>query len=146
MFKLNQLVLLPCHESIGKITYIDEDKMVIRVSPDINNDISETYDVILTSEGYLPHTKVSIIENIRFLEGENVFIKFINGTINIGKLSNIRIEKCPNGTINLVSDFISKNQVITVEINRCCKLSKLRKQLDNLLYENKLLNKEYFVG
>lgn len=144
MYKLNQLVLLPCHESIGKITYIDKDKMVVRVSPDINNNTGDTYDVILTPEGYMPHTKVTIIENIHFLEGENVIIKSIDGTIDIGKLSKIRVEKHVDGTINLVSDFISNNRITAVEVNKCYKLSTLRKQLDSLLYENKELNKKIF--
>lgn len=145
MYKLNQLILLPCHESIGKITYLDNEKMVVRVSPDINNNIGDTYDVILTPEGYLPHTKTLIIENIRFLEGENVMIKSLDSTFDIGKLSKIRVEKHIDGTINLVSDFISNNRITAVEVNECYKLSTLRKQLDGLLYENKELNKKIFV-
>ena len=144
MLKLNQLVLLPCHESIGKITYLDNEKMVVRISPEINNNTGDTYDVILTPEGYMPHTKVSIIENIHFLEGENVMIKSSDKTFDIGKLSRIRVKKHVDGTINLVSDFLSDNRITAVEVNKCYKLSTLRKQLDSLLYENKELNKKIF--
>ena len=71
-------------------------------------------------------------------------IKSIDGTFDIGKLSKIRVEKHFNGTISLVSDFISNNRITAVEVNKCYKLSYLRKQLDSLLYENKELNKKIF--
>ena len=70
MLKQDQLVLLPCHEAIGKVIFVNEEKAVIRVEKQ-----DETYDVILTPEGLLPHTTVSLIEMLRFKPGETIVVK-----------------------------------------------------------------------
>lgn len=140
MFRVNQLVLLPCHEAIGQIVYIDENKMVVRVSEDINHKKIDTYDVALTPEGYIPHTKVSLMERIPFYENENVYIKSLDGTIDIGKVSNFRVEKYPDSDcIQLVTDFTSSNRVTAVNLDKCFKLSQLKRQIDKYSRENENL-------
>lgn len=140
MFRVNQLVLLPCHEAIGQIVYIDENKMVVRVSEDINHKKIDTYDVTLTPEGYIPHTKVSLMERIPFYENENVYIKSIDGTIDIGKVSNFRVEKYPNSDcIQLVADFTSSTRVTAVSLDKCFRLSQLKRQIDKYSRENENL-------
>lgn len=139
MYKLNQLVLLPCHETIGRIVFKDfeSDKMVIRVSPEINHRELKAYDVQTTVDGFLPHTKVSIVEPLFFHENENVYIKSLDGTIDIGKISSIRVSKYPNSDIVvLIADFCSPNRVSAVELNKCYKLFNLKKQIDKLVREN----------
>lgn len=141
MYKLNQLVLLPCHEAIGQIVYIDKNKMVIRVSEEVNHKEIESYDVIVTPEGYIPHTKVTLIENIPFYENEIVYIKTKDGTLVIGKVSNFKVEAYANSDlIDLVSDFeYDNNKVMKVSLNCCEKLSQLKRQIDKCMFENKHL-------
>ena len=134
MFRINQLVLLPCHEAIGQIVYIDKNKMVVRVKK------IDTYDVTLTPEGYIPHTKVSLMERIPFYENENVYIKSLDGTIDIGKVSNFRVQTYPNSEcIELVADFISDNRITAVNMDKCFKLSQLKRQIDKCVEENRHL-------
>ena len=140
MFRINQLVLLPCHEAIGQIVYIDKNKMVVRVSEDVNHKKIDTYDVTLTPEGYIPHTKVSLMERIPFYENENVYIKSLDGTVDIGKVSNFRVQKYPDSEcIELVADFISDNRVTAVNMDKCFKLSQLKRQIDKHSRENENL-------
>lgn len=140
MFRVNQLVLLPCHEAIGQIVYIDENKMVVRVSEEVNHKKIETYDVTLTPEGYIPHTKVLLMERIPFYENENVYIKSVDGTIDIGKVSNFRVEKYPDSDcIELVADFTSPNRITAVSMDKCFKLSQLKRQIDKYSRQNEHL-------
>ena len=131
MFKLGQKVLLPIHEVIGEVVMVTETKTVIRVTG------KENYDFITTPEGFLPHTQVSMVENIMFTENENIFVKNNENQITIGKITNIRVIK-NNNNCELIADFRKEETEETriVALNECYKLFGLKKIIDKLCREN----------
>lgn len=136
MLKENQTVLLPIHEQLGKVIYVDCKKAVIRVTlPE------ETYDVIVTPEGLLPHTDVSLVQGIIFVNDENAFIKKDNVII-LGKITNIRVKNK-----ELICDFISgitePTKIIEeTPLDYVYKLFSLKKTIDKLCRQNDRFHKK----
>ncbi len=104
MLKLNQTVLLPIHETIGKVIDVNTSRAIIRVSNE-----KEVYDVLVTPNGNLPHTNCSIVEPLAFTENEFAFIERGNGLV-IGQISNLRVEQQ-----TVVCDFTVYRETETIE-------------------------------
>lgn len=129
MMKQDQLVLLPCHNAIGRVVFVSEEKAVIRVEKP-----NEVYDVIVTPEGLLPHTNVSIAERLLFRENENIFVKNGNNII-IGKIEKIEvIEQNEQATVNI--KLQTEKGTTNYSIDKCYKLYSLKKIIDKLCHEN----------
>ena len=129
MLKINQMVLLPIHGAIGNVIQVTANKAVIRVT-----NPEETYDVIVTPEGNLPHTDCSIVEHLMFVNGEFAFIKKDNA-VTIGQISKIRVK---SGI--LVCDFtIGETETKTIveqPIDGIYKLFGLYKHINKMVKSN----------
>ena len=131
MLKSNQMVLLPIHGEIGKVIQVTTTKAVIRVTKS-----GETYDVVVTPEGNMPHTNCSIVEHLLFSENEFAFIKK-DDAITLGQISNLRVN---NG--KLICDFIVDTKTETTytimeqPIDGVYKLFNLYKHIGKMVHLN----------
>lgn len=134
MLKQDQLVLLPCHEAIGKVVFVNEEKAVIRVENE-----NDAYDVIVTPEGLLPHTQVFLVEDLKFKPNENIIVKPVsNGNmILLATIQEFKIIKASNDTIELrvcVKDV--DGEIYNYPLDKCEKLFKHKKIVDKLFRQN----------
>ena len=131
MLKQDQLVLLPCHEAIGKVIFVNEEKAVIRVEKQ-----DETYDVILTPEGLLPHTTVSLIEMLRFKPGETIVVKPESNKhlIMIAEINVIKVNTNSAEVRLKVTD--SEGEIYSYPLEKCYKLFTLKKEIDKAFRRN----------
>ena len=134
MLKQDQLVLLPCHEAIGKVIFVNEEKAVIRVEKQ-----EETYDVILTSDGLLPHTSISLVEMLHFKPGETIVIKpeSNKNLIMIAEVKEINVIKIDNNSAEVrlkVTD--SDGEIYSYPLEKCYKLFTLKKEVDKAFRRN----------
>lgn len=117
--KTNQKVLLICQEVIGTVVNVNNElnKVVIRAE---KNGIP--FDFIVTTEGFLPFSDVTMIEEIPFIENETV-VNFtdICGNYRIGEITEIHL----NDEKELVGTFNNTAIRKTVPLNECKKLSEL---------------------
>lgn len=143
MLKEGQLVLLPCHEALGEVVFVNSEKAVIRYN---TKDTNKVDDIVLTPDGLLPHTDVSMIEPILFKEGENIFVKpdKCSPNLMLGKIEKINIARTEGKLPEVVADvYINGNtNTIQFEIDRCYKLFELKKTVDKMVRENDRFHRE----
>lgn len=131
MLKQDQLVLLPCHRQIGTVVTVNEEKAVIRViTPE------ENYDVIVTPEGLLPHTDVSLIENIIFKENEHIVVNMKDGSFKLCQIEKIFVETHNNISNLRIKVVDNQGNPFVVPKDDCEKLYLLKKMVDKRVSEN----------
>ena len=117
--KVNQKVLLICQEVIGTVVDVNNElnKVVIRAE---KNGIP--FDFIVTTEGFLPFSDTTMIEEIPFIENETVVnINEIIGNYRIGEITEIHLDD----NKQLVGVFSNATVRRTVPLDECRKLSEL---------------------
>lgn len=90
MLKLNQKVFCPLHETIGTVSWIGTE------NGDCHGDVciktEKGYNVWVDTEGNIPHTDVSIVEELPFKLNERVIVRFKNCSMQFGQV----IDLIPN--------------------------------------------------
>lgn len=137
--KVNQKVLLICQEVIGTVVDVNNElnKVVIRAEKN-----SIPFDFIVTTEGFLPFSDVTMIEEIPFIENETVVkVDSSNSTYRVGEITEIHL----NDEKELVGIFGDTAVRKTVLLNECRKLSELialctaKEEANKMLYHDNYL-------
>ena len=137
--KVNQKVLLICQEVIGTVVDVNNElnKVVIRAE---KNGIP--FDFIVTTEGFLPFSNTTMIEEIPFIENETVVnVNESIGTYRIGEITEIHLDD----NKQLVGVFSNAIMRRAVPLNECKKLYELmelceaKEEANCKLYEDNYL-------